>query len=69
MTDYEDLSENFFLFSLFTSNPIIGTILSVLAIVFAVKACDAKEDCSHRKCATGTPMLIKGECVCTEKAK
>jgi hypothetical protein len=67
--DYDDYSDGFFLASLFTEHPIISAVLLVIGLIFAVKSCEFKDDCSHMKCNTGSPIVMKGECICVEKAK
>ncbi len=67
--DYEDASDSFFLVSIIFDHPLISIPLLILGFVFAYKACTFEDDCSHKKCSTGTPMVIKGKCICTERAR
>lgn len=46
-----------------------GLIGLLIVIAFWWAACHNKEECSQRKCDTGAPVLLKGECLCVEKVK
>lgn len=50
-----------------TTAKLIGVLVCVLFCGFLIK-CSAQqqEDCSRRKCATGTPtwMIREGKCLC-----
>jgi len=50
-------------------NPILAIPGIILVIVVAYVACQNEDDCSKRQCQRGTPSLIKGECLCTERAR
>ena len=67
--DYDDAADSALFGSVIFSNPIISFIFVVLSIIFAVKACDQRHDCEERSCSTGQPKLVKGDCLCVERAK
>lgn len=67
--DYESASDNFFLISILFNHPLIAIPAAIIGILFAYQACTFEEDCTHKKCNIGTPMVVKGECICTERAR
>lgn len=67
--DYDDISNDFFLVSMFIKHPLISITIVIIGCFFLYKACLAEDECSHKKCNIGTPMFIKGEYLCTERAQ
>lgn len=67
--DYEDASDGFLLGSIIFDHPLISIPLLIIGCIFAYKACIFEDECSHKKCSTGTPMVVRGECLCTERAR
>lgn len=48
---------------------LVWAIFLAVLIAVAVIASRNGDDCGKMHCDKGTPRLIKGECLCTEKAK
>lgn len=68
MADYEGIGNGLLLGSLFTKGP-VSIILLLAATLCSAKACDDIVACSKKNCATGSPMIVKGECICTERPR
>lgn len=45
-----------------------AVFLAVILTMCAVASSNSK-DCSEKHCATGTPKVIDGECLCVEKPR
>jgi len=47
-----------------------GGIFGLLIFIFMMyAACENTKECSQKKCDHGSPVLMKHECLCVEKAK
>lgn len=67
--DYESGADVSFIISIIFDHPLIAIPALIVGLFFAYKACTFEEDCSHKKCNVGTPMVVKGKCLCTERAR
>lgn len=68
MIDDDDVSD----FALFF--PVVGTITAIIFIIGIIGltyiSCVNEKECNQKTCNGDIkPMLIKGECLCVEKAK
>lgn len=52
-----------------SDNPILAVIGIFVVCGFAYVACQNDNECHAKTCEHGEPQLLKGECVCTERAK
>jgi hypothetical protein len=67
--NFESAADDLFLVSILFEYPWISIPALIFGIFFAYKACTFEDDCSHKKCNVGKSMVIKSECLCTERAR
>jgi len=67
MLDNDD--SNFFTLIALGSGGWIFWPLVFIAIAVAVTVAQNEDECTERKCATGEPVLVEGECRCLERAQ
>lgn len=66
--DWDQIGDDTLLVSLFTSGPWAWIVLAA-SIVFFVMAIQQSRECNEKHCAHGAATVVKGECVCLEKAR
>lgn len=53
--------------------PIVGPVTAIIfVLVVCFLACESEEskaECAAKVCASGSPKVIKGDCLCVEMAK
>lgn len=68
MTDWEDLEEDMFVGAMST-NGWLSLVFLAAMVACAIAYSSQTDDCATHHCDNGAPSVVKGECVCLERAR